>query len=216
MKYKIAIFDFDGTVLDTLLDIADATNIALEMNNLPLRSLAEIRAFVGDGARLLIDRAVPEGTPILITDKVFSDYRANYGPKGYPKTAPYDGVINMLYALKREGISVAVLSNKPDHAVQEMCDRYFTGIFDYKVGERHGIPRKPEPDGVYKLLEDMNISIKEAVYIGDTDIDIKVAKNAGMDCIAVDWGFRDREVLIAAGATTIASTPDELFEYITK
>ncbi len=216
MKYSLAIFDFDGTVLNTLDDIADAVNTALEMNEMPKRSLAEVRAFVGDGARLLVDRAVPEGTPVEVTDKVFADYRANYGPKGYPKTKPYDGVVEMLLKLKEAGICVAVLSNKPDHAVQEMCGRYFEGIFDYKAGERPGIPRKPEPDGVYKLLEEMHTPIERAVYIGDTDIDVSVAKNAGMDCVAVDWGFRNREVLVCAGASLIASTPDELYKYLTK
>ena len=216
MKYKIAIFDFDGTVLDTLDDIADAVNAALRINGMPERSLSEVRSFVGDGARLLVDRAVPAGTPVCVTDKVFDDYRANYGPKGYPKTRPYDGIVNMLFRLKKAGISVAVLSNKPDPAVQEMCERYFNGDFDYKAGERAGIPRKPEPDGVYKLLDEMNIPLAESVYIGDTDIDVTVAKNAAMDCVAVDWGFRDREVLVDAGATVIASTPDELYEYLTK
>lgn len=216
MKYDIAIFDFDGTVLDTLDDIEYAINSALETNGMPTRTHEEVRAFVGDGARLLADRAVPEGTPVHVTDKVFDDYRANYGPKGYPRTKPYDGIIEMLLRLKNAGISVAVLSNKPDHAVQEMCLRYFDGIFDYKAGERAGIPRKPEPDGIYKLLEEMNIPLERSVYIGDTDIDVTVARNAGMDCVAVDWGFRDREVLIEAGATLIASTPDELYDYLTK
>ena len=216
MKYDIAIFDFDGTVLDTLEDIEWAVNTALEQNGMPVRSHEEVRAFVGDGARLLVDRAVPKGTPVHVTDKVFEDYRANYGPKGYPKTKPYDGVVDMLLKLKNNGISVAVLSNKPDRAVQEMCEQYFKGVFDYKAGERVGIPRKPEPDGVYKLLEEMNIPLERAVYVGDTDIDVTVARNAGMDCVAVDWGFRDREVLVAAGADVIASTPDELYGYLTQ
>ncbi len=216
MKYDIAIFDFDGTVLDTLEDIEWAVNTALEQNGMPVRSHEEVRAFVGDGARLLVDRAVPKGTPVYVTDKVFEDYRANYGPKGYPRTKPYDGVVEMLLKLKNAGISVAVLSNKPDHAVQEMCERYFKDLFDYKAGERPGIPRKPEPDGIFRLLEIMNIPIERAVYIGDTDIDVNVAENAHMDCVAVDWGFRDRDVLIKAGAALIASSPEELYEYLTK
>lgn len=216
MKYTLAIFDFDGTVLNTLDDIADAVNTALTVNGMPARSLSEVRAFVGDGARMLVDRAVPEGTPTQVTDKVFADYRANYGPKGYPKTRPYDGIVEMLLKLKEAGISVAILSNKPDHAVQEMCEQYFARIFDYKAGERPGIARKPDPDGVYRLLQETNTPIESAVYIGDTDIDVTVAKNAGMDCVAVDWGFRDRDVLISAGATVIASTPDELYTYLTK
>ncbi|MBQ8552147.1 MAG: HAD family hydrolase [Clostridia bacterium] len=210
MPYKLAIFDLDGTILSTLDDLTDSTNHALAVNGLPIRTTNEIRSFVGNGARLLIERAVPKGCPMDVTDKVFDEFRSYYAAHSDIKTCPYDGILDMLHELRKNGCRTAVLSNKPDFAVQTLCKQYFDGLLDFAAGEKNGIPRKPAPDSVNAILSELSVDRQDTVYIGDSDVDIDTAKNAGMDCISVDWGFRDRDFLLAHGAKNIASTAKEL------
>ncbi len=216
MSYKLAIFDLDGTVLDTLDDLANAVNHTLEVHNMPTRTLKEIRAILGNGARNLIERSVPEGTDAAVTDGVFEYYKKYYEEHSEINTKPYDGVMDMLHALKDRGIKLAVLSNKPDAAVQPLAKKYFEGIFDYVSGEREGITRKPAPDGIYEALRVLDIPPEDAVFVGDSEVDIDTAKNAPMTCISVCWGFRDADFLLESGATRIVSRANELFDEITK
>lgn len=216
MKYDAVIFDLDGTILSTLEDLADGTNYALKSNGLPERTIDEVRRFVGNGVRLLIERAVPENTPLETIDKVHATFAEYYTAHCSIKTKPYDGILDMLDGLRKKGIKLAVLSNKPDYAVQPLCKQYFNEYFDMASGEVTGIAKKPAPDGVYRILDKLGIKNDRCVYIGDSDVDVTTAKNSGMDCIAVDWGFRDRDNLLGAGAELIASTPKELFELITR
>lgn len=216
MSYKLAIFDLDGTVLDTLDDLADSVNHALAVHNLPERSIDEIRTFIGNGARLLIERSVPEGCGKAVTDLVFTEFQTYYKTHGDIKTKPYDGVIDMLAKLRARGVRLAVLSNKPNFAVQILCERYFGGVFDSAAGEKAGVPRKPAPDALYTILADYSVSVSDAVYIGDSEVDIETAKNANMDCISVTWGFRDGDFLAASGATRSVSTVSGLFDAIIK
>lgn len=214
MKYKLIIFDLDGTILDTLDDLNSSVNYALKRNKLPERSRAEVKAFVGNGIRLLVERAVPEGTDREITDRVFDDFKKHYKIHSRDKTKPYDGITEMLRLLRKEGCKTAVVSNKADFAVQELVAEFFDGLFDFFCGEREGIAKKPAPDSVFEAVRTLSADKAHCVYVGDSEVDILTARNAGLDCIAVDWGFRDRAMLEQAGADIIISTPDELHRLI--
>ena len=210
MQKQLVIFDLDGTLLDTLDDLADAVNWALKQEQLPRRTREEVRAFVGNGIRNLIERAVPAGTEAAQTDRVFAGFKARYAGHCADKTRPYPGILELLARLRAEGIRTAVVSNKADFAVQTLCRDYFPGLVDCAVGERAGIPKKPAPDSVQEVLRALKISREQAVYVGDSEVDVVTARNAGMDGILVLWGFRDRQTLERAGAKTIAATAEEL------
>ena len=216
MKYKGVIFDLDGTILSTLDDLADSLNFALKKNKLPERRIEEVRAFVGNGIRRLIERGVPENSPVEVVDRVHKDFTEHYKIHCADKTKAYDGVLDMLERLKKQGIKLSVLSNKADYAVVDLCKKYFDGLFDAVAGEKTGIPKKPAPDGVYAIAGQMGVDIKDCVYIGDSEVDIVTANNSGLPCISVDWGFRDRQVLVDAGAKIIVSTTNDLFNEIVK
>lgn len=214
MKYKLAIFDMDGTILNTIDDLAASLNYVLEKSGFPARTMDEVISFIGNGLRKLIERGVPEGTDSETVDKVLADFKEYYVVHCADKTVPYDGIIELLGNLRRNGCLTAVVSNKADDAVQELCRKYFDGLFDYAVGERSGILRKPAPDSVNEVLEKLNVSRENAVYIGDSDVDIKTAENAGMDSIIVEWGFRERDFLLKKGAKTIVSAPEEIEDIV--
>ncbi len=214
MKYSLAIFDLDGTILDTLEDLTDAVNYALTECGYPVRSMEEIRSFVGNGIRRLIERAMPQGTSEEEITRVHEIFAPRYRTHCDVKTKPYEGIVEMLRELRRAGIRTAVLSNKADFAVQPLVQQYFPALFDLAFGERTGIPRKPAPDAVHEILSRFDAQKTDTVYIGDSDVDILTAHNAGLPCICVDWGFRSREQLLAAGADTIVSAPEELMEFI--
>lgn len=214
MRYKLAIFDMDGTILNTIDDLAASLNYVLEKSGFPARTMDEVISFIGDGLRKLIERGVPEGTDSETVDKVLADFKEYYAVHCADKTAPYDGIIGLLENLRRNGCLTAVVSNKADDAVQELCRKYFDGLFDYAVGERSGILRKPAPDSVNEVLEKLNVSRENAVYIGDSDVDIKTAENAGMDSIIVEWGFRERDFLLKKGAKTIVSAAEEIEDIV--
>lgn len=210
MKYKLAIFDMDGTILNTIDDLAASLNAVLEKSGFPTRTMDEVISFVGDGLRTLIERGVPDGSDSETVDRVLADFQAYYAVHCADRTAPYDGIIELLKNLRTNGCMTAVVSNKVDDAVQELCKKYFDGLFDYAVGERSGILRKPAPDSVNEVLEKLNVSRENAVYIGDSEVDIKTAENAGMDSIIVEWGFRERDFLLKKGAKTIVSAAKEI------
>lgn len=213
-KYTLAIFDLDGTILNTLDDLAASVNAALAACALPPRTTDEVRSFVGNGIRRLIDRSVPKGTEKDLTDDVFARFKEHYALHCADRTAPYDGIIAVLEALRARGIKTAVVSNKADFAVKELCSRYFDGLLDEAIGEREGIKIKPAPDSVNEVLSRLGVSHENAVYIGDSDVDIQTAKNACMDCISVCWGFRSKDFLHENGAEVIAERPEQLLEMI--
>ncbi len=210
--YKLAIFDLDGTVLDTLDDLADSVNAVLAENGYPTHSREAICAFVGNGMKKLIDRALPKGTDAAHAERILTEFKAYYALHCADKTTPYAGIRAMLAALRAAGVKTAVLSNKADFATQALCKRYFTGLFDVVAGEREGggIPKKPAPGGVFEILRATDISAEDAVYIGDSDVDVRTAANAGVCGIFVSWGFRTAELLRKSGARVIADTPQEL------
>lgn len=210
MKYKLVIFDMDGTILDTLQDLADATNYALLQNGFQKRTVDEIRRFVGNGVVKLIERACPERTPSEIQENVLRSFAEYYGAHCDDNTRPYDGILDLLHKLHAEGIKCAVDSNKPEFAVQKLCARYFPGLFDFALGSRDGCKNKPDAGAVNEILSELHIEKSEAVFVGDSDVDIETAQNAGILCIGVEWGFRGREFLFAHGAHVTAQNCAEL------
>ena len=214
--YHTAIFDLDGTLLDTLQDLADSTNYALALHHMPTRTVEEVRRFVGNGVGLLIHRAVPEGTEQELETQVLKDFRAHYLINMEHKTAPYPGVLELLDKLRAAGIHTAVVSNKFDGAVKGLCETYFGSRVEVAIGESQGVARKPAPDTVFRALAELNAQPEGAVYIGDSDVDIQTAKNAGLPCISVSWGFRDEAFLNEHGASVIAATREELADLLLK
>ena len=210
MRYQLAIFDLDGTILDTLEDLADSLNHALATAGYPKRTLAEVRAFVGNGLLMLVKRALPADVSEEVAQEVLKELKAYYKVHCADKTKPYDGVLKMLDALKEQGMRLAVVSNKADYAVQILCEQYFGGIFDVTAGEKENVKKKPEPDAVFAVLDELQTAREYAVYIGDSEVDILTAKNAGVDGIFVDWGFRDADYLKECGAENPVSTIEEL------
>lgn len=206
---KLAIFDLDGTILDTLEDLAEATNYALRENGYPERTLEEIRRFVGNGAKNLIIRAVPVNDTDAVR-RVYESFNQYYSAHTIVHTAPYPGILELLRSLRTRGILTAVVSNKPDYGVQTLCEQFFPGLFDYATGEREGIRRKPAPDSCLAVMEALHVSPADTVYIGDSDVDIDTARNAGMPCISVSYGFRSTAFLQEHGASAIAATVEEL------
>lgn len=216
--YKLAVFDLDGTILNTLDDLAGSVNYCMKKFNMPERTIDEVRRFVGNGIRKLIERAVPSGTPESLIKEVHEVFNQHYKLHCKDKTKPYDGIEELITSLNSKGIKSAVVSNKADFAVKILCEDFFSGLFIDAVGEKEseGVRKKPAPDSVNKVIENFKknfnseITKKDIVYIGDSDVDIQTAKNAEVDCISVDWGFRDDNFLIKNGASKIVSTPKEL------
>ena len=213
---KTVIFDLDGTLLNTLDDLADSTNYALSKFGYPTRTIDEVRQFVGNGVAKLIERAIPEGKNNPNFEKCLAIFKENYAQNMYNKTAPYNGIIEMLSNLKSKGIKIAVVSNKFDLAVKELCKKYFEGFIDFAAGENEaqGIKKKPAPDTVISVLNEFNFAPEDAVYVGDSDVDIMTAKNSKMPCISVTWGFRDEKFLLGNGATILINAPSEIYNHL--
>lgn len=209
-KYELVIFDMDGTILYTLDDICDGVNASLSKHGLPVRTKDEIRRHIGNGIRHEIESSVPEGTKESMIDAVFHDFHAWYEIHCNDRTRPYDGIVELLEDLKQAGIHCAVVSNKADYAVKALNEIYFKGLLEAGVGEKDGIARKPAPDEVDEVLRLLNMERIRAVYIGDSEVDIETAANAGMDCIGVSWGYRDRKWLQECGAEVIVDDVSQL------
>ena len=212
--YKVYIFDLDGTLLDTLTDLAASTNYALREHGMPEHSVDDVRRFVGNGVRKLMERAVPDGADNPLFDEAFATFRQHYMEHDLDTTHPYDGVPEMLATLKSRGCRIAVVSNKMMAATQELCQHFFPDTVEVAIGEHEaeGIRKKPAPDTVYAALSALGVTKDHAVYVGDSDVDIATARHAGLPCISVLWGFRDRDFLLQHGATTLVTIPRELCE----
>lgn len=210
MRYRLAVFDMDGTILDTLDDLTDTLNMSLAEVGMPVRTKDEVRSFVGNGVGKLLERAVPQGTTEEEMAALAGAFRKNYAVHCADKTKPYDGVPELIAALRAAGLKTAVVSNKVDFAVQTLAEGYFKGLFDMAVGEREGVRRKPAPDSVNEVMRTLGIPQEKTVYIGDSDVDADTARNAGVDFVGVEWGFRPREVLLEHGATVTVKTAHEL------
>lgn len=210
MRFDAYIFDLDGTLLDTLPDLTRLTNIVLAEHGWPPRTYDEILSFVGNGGRVLMGRAAPEGTPDEVLDEMFERWRHLFRTEGHTLTHPYDGTIEMLEKLKARGVKLGVLSNKFDAAAKAVIEEHFSGTFDLVRGEGGEIPRKPDPAGLQLVMRQLDVAPERTVYIGDSSYDVEVAHNAGTFSVAVSWGYRSVDVLASLGPDVIIYNPGEL------
>ena len=211
-QYSTYIFDLDGTLLDTIQDLATSVNYALRQCCMPERTLDEVRRFVGNGVRLLMIRAVPDGEDNPRFQEAFDIFRSHYLEHSLDTTAPYPGIMEMLQRLKANGKRLAVVSNKFDTATKELIRHFFGNLIEVAIGENEaaGVRKKPAPDTVNEALHQLGVGKENAVYVGDSDVDLQTARNSGLPCISVLWGFRDREFLLENGATTFVQSPDNI------
>ena len=212
MKYSTYIFDLDGTLLDTLGDLAASVNYALRTHGMLEHSIDDVRRFVGNGVRKLMERAIPDSTENPGFEATFATFRQHYMAHSLDTTKPYEGIPEALEALKAKGCHLAVVSNKMMAATQDLCRHFFPNTIEVAIGENEaeGIRKKPAPDTVFEALRQLGVGQKGAVYVGDSDVDIETARNSGLPCISVLWGFRDRDFLLQHGAKTFISAPSEL------
>lgn len=211
--YRTVIFDLDGTLLNTLDDLCDSVNYSLEKHKLPQRSLAEVRRFVGNGIRKLIERAVPCNTSLELTDRVYETFKEHYGVHCFDKTAPYGGIPELIAELSKRGIKCGIASNKYNPAVQELNERFFEGLIAAARGLNEGEPAKPDAHIVNCVMQELNADRDTTLYVGDSQVDVMTARNTGLRMVAVLWGFRDYDELCEAGATEFVSEPSELLRY---
>ena len=209
-RYEAVIFDLDGTLLNTLEDLQASVNYAMKCHNMPEHSLEEIRCFVGNGIEKLIERAVVENTEESVRKAVLADFKVHYAIHCNDKTGLYPGISALLAKLKAQGFQMAIVSNKLQTGVDALYDKYFKEYLSVAIGAREGIYKKPAPDTVFEALRILNIPKEQAVYVGDSEVDIATAANAGMQCITVTWGFRTRKEQEEAGADLFDEKPEEI------
>ena len=208
------VWDMDGTVLNTLIDLRDSVNYVLRKYNMPEHTIEEYRRFFGSGIRYALECAVIEGTPSETIDEMLPIFKEHYDIHCLDNTCPYDGILDAMKKLKEKGYKMAIVSNKIDSAVKELNEKFFKEYVDVAIGETPGTKRKPAPDMVEQALKELGSSKEESIYIGDSEVDLQTAINSSLPCISVLWGFRDRDYLIEQGATTFAETPEELIQLL--
>jgi len=214
--YKLLIFDMDGTILDTLTDLSNSVNYMLKTLGYPLRSTSEIRSFLGDGVYALVERALPNGLSREEVDAAYEIMRDYYEIHCADETAPYEGIVELLHSVKKFGYKLAVVSNKDDYAVVDLCKKHFDGVFDVIIGMNPNRMKKPHPQTVYETLDTLNVEKRDAVYIGDTEVDFNTGNNAGLDVIIVSWGFRDYEQMKNYNMKYYVNTVEELRKLLVK
>ena len=209
-EFETYVFDLDGTLLETLKDLAASTNYALRTHNMPEHSIEDVRMFVGNGVKKLMERAIPNGIENPQFEEVYATFRQHYLEHNLDTTKPYEGIPELLAELKARGKKLAIVSNKFYAATQELARHFFPDTIEVAIGERENIKKKPAPDTVIEALRQLGASKETAVYIGDSDVDIMTAKNCDMPCVSVLWGFRDKEFLMEHGATFFVEKPCQL------
>ena len=214
--YKAVLFDMDGTVLDTVGDLTDAINVSLEKFGFPARSQEEVKSFLGKGPAHFVNCAVPEGTDEKTRQQVLAFYEPYYDSHCQIKTAPYPGVLELLKTLKARSVKLAVISNKQEPAVKALAEQHFDGLLELSVGTSPRIRCKPDPSAVLAALAELGVEKSETLYVGDMDVDLNTARNAGIDCVGVSWGFLGRKKLEALGAEHIVDNTEQLLEFILK
>ncbi len=212
MKYEAIIFDLDGTLTDTLEDLKNSVNFALNRFGFPERTVGEVRSFVGNGVRRLIYLSVPENTAEETAEECLGVFKEYYKNHSLVKTKPYDGIVPMLRELKKLGIKTAVVTNKMHEAAEDIVRIFFDGLIDITLGQIDGVAQKPQPDGINFVIQKLGVSKDKAVYVGDSEVDCITAKNAGIPCIGVTWGFRDKSVLLENGADFIIDNPEDILK----
>lgn len=210
MKYDTVIFDLDGTLLNTIEDLTDSVNSVLNKNSYEKRTIDEVLEFIGNGVKQLMTLSLPKGTDIKLIEKCVTEFQSHYSGNMKNKTKPFPGILELLKELKEKNIKIAIVSNKFDSAVKDLNRHYFSDYIKTAVGETKDIPKKPAPDIVFKALEELGSDLAKSLYVGDSDVDVKTAKNAGLDCAAVTWGFRSRVVLEKENPEYIIDKPFDL------
>lgn len=213
MNIRYVVFDLDGTLLNTLDDLFLSVNKILSDHGYKTRSKDEVRSYLGNGVRALLDLALPEEERFR-TDELLPEFKAYYDLHKEDNTAPYEGVKEAVAEIKKAGVKCAIVSNKFDAAVQELKNVTFSGLVDFACGEREGVKPKPAPDGVFLAMQALGADSAETVYVGDSEVDLATANNSGLKCVAVSWGFRDRDELVKRGAKNIADTPEQMKDFI--
>lgn len=208
--FSTYIFDLDGTLIDSIGDLASSCNYALRKYGMGEYSVDEVRMMVGNGVKKLMERATPDGLANPLFDEVYACFRQHYMVHNLDTTRPYPGITETLAALKGRGKNLAVVSNKFYAATQELVTHFFGDLIHVAIGEREDIRKKPAPDTVMEAMRQLGVGADECVYIGDSDVDIDTARNSGMPCISVLWGFRSKEFLLEHGASRLISSPKEL------
>ena len=214
--YKHVIFDLDGTLLNTIDDLADTGNHVCTLHGWPTHTVDAFKLMVGNGIPKLVERFAPQGTSQEVLDQAFQEFMDWYGVHKEDKTAPYAGMPEVTKALREAGVSIAVLSNKADVMAGPVVEHYYPGIFPVVQGALPGLPTKPDPTLLHKLMDRLGATKEDTLFVGDSNVDIRTAKNGGLTGCGVLWGFRSREELEAAGADVIVSTPKELLDLILK
>ena len=214
MKKNTIIFDLDGTLLNTLEDLADSVNHVMALHSFPLHSTDQVRQMVGNGIAVLIERAIPAGRSNPLFDTCLAEFQDYYRAHMQDKTAPFAGIRKLLSALREQGYRLAVVSNKFDAAVKALCRDYFGDLIPVAIGETATVAKKPAPDTVLEAMRQLNVSPEDCIYVGDSDVDIETAKNSGIPCISVTWGFRAEAFLWAHGAACIVDEPGQILTYV--
>ena len=214
MKYNTVIFDLDGTLLNTLEDLGDSVNFALKSFGYPTRTYEEIRIFVGNGVKDLVTKAVPDGTDEETTLKCLQTFKDHYKTNMQNKTAPYDGIIDLLEELNSKGVKLAIVSNKYDFGVKNLNKYYFKDLIPVAIGEREGIRKKPAPDTVLEAMKELNSEENNSIYVGDSGSDMLTAQNAHIKSIGVTWGFRDRKELESFNPKYVIDHPSEIIDIV--
>lgn len=215
MRYTTVIFDLDGTLLDTLDDLTNSVNYAMNAMGWEERTKKDVRSFLGNGIRALMKKCVPSNISDEAFEESFAHFKKYYDAHNQDNTKPYEGILELMYRLKEKNIKMAIVSNKVQSAVDALRDKFFDDVIEYALGDAPDIARKPAPDSCYKVMELLGSNQDETVYIGDSEVDLATAKNAGLDCIAVLWGFRDEDFLVEQGAKIFARTPGDIERMVT-
>lgn len=215
MKYHTILFDLDGTLLNTLEDLTDAVNYVMDAYGFPEHSIEDVRCFVGNGIRVLMQRAIPEGEENPQFDEAFELFKRYYLAHNKVKTRPYDGIMELLGELKKRGVHMAIVSNKNQPTVEALCEEEFQGLISVAVGDGEGRARKPAPDGPMEAIRRLGLSGTEGVlYVGDSEVDAQTAKNAGLGCVLVTWGFQTRQEMAPYSDFPFIDRPEELLEFV--
>lgn len=214
MAIKTIIFDLDGTLLYSLEDLKDSVNFVMKKHGFREYTIDEVREAIGNGVRLLMERILPKDIDKNLFEECLSEFKQNYSKNMYNKTKPYDGVLDMLKALREDGYKIAVLSNKFDSAVKELSSKYFGELVDLAVGQKEGVKEKPSPLGIQEIAKELDTDVETCIMVGDSEVDIQTANNAGIDCISVTWGYKNIDFLYDNGATKLVYAPKDILELL--
>lgn len=214
MAIKTIIFDLDGTLLYSLEDLKDSVNFVMKKHGFREYTIDEVREAIGNGVRLLMERILPKDIDKNLFEECLSEFKQNYSKNMYNKTKPYDGVLDMLKTLRKDGYKIAVLSNKFDSAVKELSSKYFGELVDLAVGQKEGVKEKPSPLGIQEIAKELDTDVETCIMVGDSEVDIQTANNAGIDCISVTWGYKNIDFLYDNGATKLVYAPKDILELL--